>query len=138
MFAECLPLRRVVLVSFLGYSLGNNLGTLIAAAPIRYRFYHRWGLTHTQIVALMSVLALTFWSGVCVLGGVALTLAPIELPAKYALPFGTRTLGIILLSVTAFYGFGLFVLAQTMADRKAAFATAIGWACVGTGVGRGG
>ncbi|MCM2369305.1 UPF0104 family protein [Rhodopirellula sp. ICT_H3.1] len=99
-----LPLRRVALVAFLGYSLGNNLGTLIAAAPIRYRFYHRWGLTHTQIVALMSVLALTFWSGVCVLGGIALTLAPIELPAKYALPFGTRTLGIILLSVTCFYG----------------------------------
>lgn len=99
-----LPLRRVALVSFLGYSLGNNLGTLIAAAPIRYRFYHRWGLTHTQIVALVSVLGLTFWSGVCVLGGVALTLAPVELPEKYALPFGTRTLGIILLSISVFYG----------------------------------
>lgn len=99
-----LPLRRVALVSFLGYSLGNNLGTLIAAAPIRYRFYHRWGLTHTQILALISVLGLTFWSGVCVLGGCSLTLAPIELPAKYALPFGTRTLGVILLSITFAYG----------------------------------
>lgn len=99
-----LPLRRVALVSFLGYSLGNNLGTLIAAAPIRYRFYHRWGLTHTQIVALISVLGLTFWSGVCVLGGISLTLAPVELPAQYALPFGTRTLGILLLSITGIYG----------------------------------
>lgn len=101
---KALPLRRIVLVAFLGYSLGNNLGTLIAAAPIRYRFYHRWGLTHHQIVAVMSLLAITFWSGVCVLGGLVLTLAPIELPTDYQLPFGTRTLGILLLSVALIYG----------------------------------
>lgn len=100
---RALPLRRVSLVAFLGYALGNNLGTLLAAAPIRYRFYHRWGLTHRQIVALMSVLALTFWSGVCVLGGVVLVLHPIELPAKFDLPFGVRTLGAILLSIAVFY-----------------------------------
>ncbi len=39
-----LPLRRVALVSFLGFSLGNNLGTLLAATPLRFRFYTRWGL----------------------------------------------------------------------------------------------
>lgn len=100
---KAIPLRRIALVALLGYSLGNNLGTLIAAAPIRYRFYHRWGLTHRQIVALMSVLALTFWSGVCVLGGIVLTLAPIELPTDYQLPFGTRTLGFVLLSIAIFY-----------------------------------
>ena len=100
---KALPLRRIALVAFLGYSLGNNLGTLIAAAPIRYRFYHRWGLSHGQIVALMSVLALTFWSGVCVLGGVVLTLAPIKLPADYQLPFGTRTLGYALLAIAICY-----------------------------------
>ncbi len=99
-----LPLHRVALVAFIGFALGNNLGTLIAAAPIRYRFYHRWGLNHTQIVALIAVLGTTFWSGVCVLGGVALTLAPIELPTQYAMPFGTRTLGIILLAITLVYG----------------------------------
>lgn len=99
-----LPLRRVALVSFLGYSLGNNLGTLMAAAPIRYRFYHRWGLSHTQILALVSVLGIAFWSSVCLLGGIVLTLAPIELPAKYEMPFGTRTLGIILLSISICYG----------------------------------
>lgn len=101
---KAIPLRRIALVAFLGYSLGNNLGTLIAAAPIRYRFYHRWGLSHGQIVALMGVLALTFWSGVCVLGGVVLTLAPIELPTDYQLPFGTRTLGIVLLAIAVVYG----------------------------------
>ncbi|MEM1224684.1 MAG: YbhN family protein [Planctomycetota bacterium] len=102
---RALPLRRVALVSFIGYALGNNLGTLLAAAPIRYRFYHRWGLTHRQIVALMSVLALTFWSGVCVLGGFVLVIEPIDLPAEVRLPFGTRTLGVILLSIAGLYGF---------------------------------
>jgi len=106
---RALPLRRVALVGFLGFSLGNNLGTLLAAAPIRYRFYHRWGLTHRQIVALISVLALTFWSGVCVLGGIVLVLSPIELPAKFALPFGTRTLGVILLSIVIIYALVCFV-----------------------------
>ena len=39
-----LPLRRVALVSFLGFTLGNNLGTFVAGAPIRFRFYGRWGI----------------------------------------------------------------------------------------------
>lgn len=106
---RALPLRRVALVGFLGYSLGNSLGTLLAAAPIRYRFYHRWGLSHRQIVALMSVLALTFWSGVCILGGSVLVIAPIDLPPQVQLPFGTRTLGVILLSIAGFYATVCFV-----------------------------
>lgn len=118
--ARALPLRRVVLVSFLGYSLGNNLGTLLAAAPIRYRFYHRWGLTHRQIVALMSVLGLTFWSGVCLLGGGVLVITPIDLPPQVGLPFGTRTLGIILLSVAAFYGLVCFVWHRPLVIRGVA------------------
>ena len=98
-----LPLRRVALVSFLGFTLGNNLGTLLAAAPIRYRFYHRWGLSHSQIVALVSVLGLTFWSGICWLGGTLLVIAPIQLPADVDLPFGTRMLGVILLTIAIGY-----------------------------------
>jgi uncharacterized membrane protein YbhN (UPF0104 family) len=98
-----LPLRRVALVSFLGYSLGNNLGTLIAATPIRFRFYTRWGLSASQIVVLIAVLGLTFWSGLWFLGGLVLVAAPIELPEQVALPFGTRTLGFILLSLAVGY-----------------------------------
>lgn len=98
-----LPLRRVSLVSFLGYSLGNNLGTLLAAAPIRFRYYGQWGIPATQIIALVSIMGLTFWSGVWFLGGVVLTLVPIELPADVRLPFGTRALGIALLGVWVSY-----------------------------------
>ena len=98
-----IPLRRVLLVSFLGYSLGNNLGTLLAAAPIRYRFYLRWGLTHRQIVAAMTVLGATFWSGLGLLAGVTLSVAPIPLPPQVPLPFGTQVLGFIALGATGTY-----------------------------------
>lgn len=104
-----LPLRQATLVSFLGFTLGNNLGTLLAAAPIRYRFYRRYGLSNRQIVALMSVLGLTFWSGICFLGGTVLVVAPIDLPADVDLPFGTRTLGAILLVVAISYAVTCFV-----------------------------
>jgi uncharacterized membrane protein YbhN (UPF0104 family) len=98
-----IPLRRVALVSFLGYTLGNNIGTLLAATPIRFRFYTRWGLSPSQIVVLISILGLTFWSGLWFLGGVVLVWVPVELPAQVQLPFGTRTLGVILLSLAVGY-----------------------------------
>ncbi len=107
--ARPLPLRRVALVSFLGYSLGNNLGTFLAAAPIRFRFYSRWGLTPRQIVVLISILGLTFWSGVWFLGGMVLVMVPIDLPDKVSLPFGTQTLGAILLSLAIGYSIVCFV-----------------------------
>lgn len=98
-----LPLRRVVMVGFLGFALGNNLGSLLAATPIRYRFYHRWGLSHSQIMALIGVIALTFWSGLFLISGIVLTIAPIEIPKDIPMPIGTRTLGIILLTLAIAY-----------------------------------
>ncbi len=100
-----LPLRRVALASFLGYSLGNNLGSLLAAAPIRFRFYSRFGLTPRQIAVMISILGLTFWSGLWFLGGAVLVSVPIDLPADTALPFGlgTRAIGVILLSLAIGY-----------------------------------
>ncbi len=98
-----LPLRRVALVSFLGFTLGNNLGTLIAGTPIRYRFYSRWGLKARQIVVLISALGLSFWSGLWFLGGVVLVWVPIDLPESIRLPIGTRTLGAILLIMAVIY-----------------------------------
>ena len=103
-----LPLRRVALVSFVGFSLGNNLGTLLAGAPLRFRFYTRWGLKPRQIVVLISILGLTFWSGLWFLGGVVLVSVPVELPPEVHLPFGTRTLGLIMLSLAIGYSIVCF------------------------------
>ncbi|MEM9828830.1 MAG: lysylphosphatidylglycerol synthase domain-containing protein [Planctomycetota bacterium] len=100
-----LPLRRVALASFLGFSLGNNLGTLLAGTPLRFRFYGRWGIPAGQITALIAVIGLTFWSGLWFLGGCVLTLSPIELPPDLAdkIAVGTRSLGIILLAAALAY-----------------------------------
>jgi len=58
--------RSLGLVSLaLFRSPNNGLGTLIARCPIRVCvFYHRWVTDpHGRSVALISVLGLTFWSG---------------------------------------------------------------------------
>lgn len=104
-----IPLRRVALTAFLGYSLGNNLGTFLAATPIRFRFYSRYGLSPRQIAVMISILGLTFWSGLWFLGGIVLVAVPVELPASVDLPVGTRTLGVILLSLAVGYLFVCFV-----------------------------
>ena len=103
-----LPLRRVSLVSFVGYSMGNNLGFLLAATPLRFRFYSRWGLSPRQIVVLISILGLTFQSGLWFLGGIVLVSVPIDLPSDLELPFGTRTLGVILLTIAVGYAIVCF------------------------------
>lgn len=104
-----LPLRRVALVSFVGYTLGNNLGTLIAATPLRFRFYSRWGLSPAQILALIAFLGLTFWSGVWFLGGLALITTPVPLPPELDLPVGTRTLGVVFMALWLLYLFACFM-----------------------------
>ncbi|MBL6725095.1 MAG: UPF0104 family protein [Rubripirellula sp.] len=109
-----LPLRRVALVSFLGYSLGNNLGTLLAATPIRFRFYSRWGLSPSQIVVVITMLGLSFWSGLWVLGGTVLVAVPVELPDEVPLPVGTRTLGALLLCLASAYLVVCFVWSKPL------------------------
>ncbi len=104
-----LPLRRVALAGFLGYSLGNNLGTLVAGAPIRFHFYSRWGLSPAQIVAMLAFLGLTFWSGICFLGGTVLIFVPVPLPNNIDLPIGTRSLGFVLLATWILYLFACAV-----------------------------
>jgi uncharacterized membrane protein YbhN (UPF0104 family) len=101
--ARSISLRRVALVSIAGFSLGNNLGTLLAAAPIRFRFYSQWGLSPGQIVALISIVGLTFWSGWWFLGGMVLIWVPLKLPDDVALPFSTQTMGFVLISLAILY-----------------------------------
>ena len=98
-----LPLRKVALVGFLGYALGNNLGAVAAGTPIRFRFYAMWGLNARQIMTILAMLMLTFWSGMCWLAGIVLILVPVELPKEVALPFSTRVFGTILLGIAVTY-----------------------------------
>lgn len=105
---RALPLRRVALVGFLGYALGNNLGTLAAATPLRFRLYTSWGVPPRQVMAIVVLLGLTFWSGLCWLGGTVLLAVPVPLPADIRLPLSTRALGAVLLSVGILYALACF------------------------------
>lgn len=98
-----MQLRRVALVSFLGYSLGNNLGTLIAGAPIRLRIYSRFGLRPTEILAIMAFLGLTFWAGATLLSGVTLSFVRLPLPEQLELEVGSRTLGWMMIAIWCTY-----------------------------------
>jgi uncharacterized membrane protein YbhN (UPF0104 family) len=95
---QSLPVRRVALVGFLGYALGNNLGTLVAATPLRFRLYTAWGLKAKQITAIVVILGLAFWSGVFWLGGIVLIAVPIPVPPEVSLPFSTEIFGWALLA----------------------------------------
>lgn len=98
-----LPVRKIALVGFLGYALGNNLGTLVAGTPLRFRLYTAWGLETKQIMAIIAYLGITFWTGVFWLGGLVLLFVPIPVPQELRLPITPQTLGGILLSCGIIY-----------------------------------
>ena len=101
--ARSVPVRRVSLVSVSGFSLGNNLGTILAASPIRFRFYTQWGLSPGHVLALISVIGVTFWSGWIFISGLVLSSVPLQLPEKVKLPLDSQTLGLVLLGIAVFY-----------------------------------
>ncbi len=93
---QSLPLGRIALASFLGYSASNNFGTLLGATTIRLRLYTAWGLSALEIVKLLIVLSLTFWLGLLGLSAAVFVLDPLTVPTGLHLPFvDTRPLGVV-------------------------------------------
>ena len=71
------PLRRVLLTSFIGYGISNNTGHAWASGgSVRYRFYGDAGVPGRDIARISLFLALTFVIGVVTLGAIAILLAP--------------------------------------------------------------
>lgn len=71
------PLRRVLLTSFIGYGISNNTGHAWASGgSVRYRFYSDAGVPARDIARMSLFLALTFVVGVVTLGTGAILLAP--------------------------------------------------------------
>ncbi len=91
------PMRfnRVALASFLGYAVGNNFGLLFGGSTIRYRLYSSWGLSTSDIVRLLFILAITFWIGLFALSGFVFLINPLPVPEGWSwIPFSdTRPLG---------------------------------------------
>jgi len=74
------PVSRVMLGAVVGYALSNVLGWIFGGTAVRYRMYTSWGFSFKEVVALISILSLTFWLGMFLLAGLAFTILPVNLP----------------------------------------------------------
>lgn len=109
-----LPLRHIMVGAIIGYALSNVLGWMIGGTAIRFRLYSSWGFRLIEIIALVSILSVTFWLGMFLLAGIAFVMLPVHLPEHYQelLHFSPHLYGAIFLGVVALY------LAATIFIRK--------------------
>ncbi|AMR81852.1 lysylphosphatidylglycerol synthase domain-containing protein [Cupriavidus nantongensis] len=99
-----LPLRRVMAISYVSYTLSLNLGATLGGAGVRYRLYSRAGLSAPQIWSLFVVVVTTNWLGYAVLAGAILAGELVVLPLEWGIPAAlTRVLGMLMLAIPAAY-----------------------------------
>ena len=104
-----LPWRTAALASFTSYTLSHNLGFgALTGGSARLRIYTAAGLSSAEVVSVVALAGVAFWSGVGVTVGAALIAAP-----------GASVLSGLELSPGATRVIGLGVLAL--------FAAALGW-----------
>ncbi len=100
------PAGRVARVSFLAYAISHNVGfSMLSGTSIRYRYYSRMGVTADELSRIVVSYSITFWLGLCTLGGVSLLVMP---PADGVLPVGVvwqrAAGGLLLAAVVAYLG----------------------------------
>lgn len=97
--------REIAKSSFTSTSISNNVGfNLSTGGYLRYRSYSAYGLTAIQIGKVISFCSITFWAGICFVGGLLLTFYPAGLPsAPFISPLILKTFGGSLLLVLSFY-----------------------------------
>ncbi len=78
-----LSLRRIMTGAIVGYSLSNIFGWMFGGTTVRYRLYSNWGFSLVEIVALLSILSVTFWLGMFLLAGITFVTLPVNMPADY-------------------------------------------------------
>ena len=102
-----LPYRQTALVGFIGYAFSNNIGLAnLAGGSIRYRFYTAWGFSPLEVARIVLFCGLTFWLGLCALGGVVFVVEPMTFPDLLHLPFrSVWPLGLASLLLVGGYGF---------------------------------
>jgi phosphatidylglycerol lysyltransferase len=99
-----MPAANVVLASFLSYAIAHSIGfSMVSGASIRYRFYTRWGVTAAELSQIIVSYAVTFWLGVCVLGGLGLIVAPPDSLIGSTAARWAPVLGVLLLLVPAMF-----------------------------------
>lgn len=100
-----LPLRKVMVGAIIGYALSNVLGWMIGGTAVRFRLYASWGFRLIEVIALVSILSVTFWLGMFLLAGIAFVMLPVHLPAEYQelLHFSPHLYGYAFLGVVGAY-----------------------------------
>lgn len=80
---HALRLRRVLAVAFVCYAFNLNLGAVVGGIGFRYRLYSHAGLRLSTISRVVAFTIASNWSGFLLLGGLALVLDPVPLPAQW-------------------------------------------------------
>jgi uncharacterized membrane protein YbhN (UPF0104 family) len=78
---------------------------MIGGTTVRYRLYSKWGFSMVEIVALLSILSLTFWLGMFLLAGITFVTLEVNIPADISekLILAPHVWGTIFLSAVAAY-----------------------------------
>ncbi len=88
-------LRSSFTSTSISYSIGFNP---LTGGSLRYRLYSAYGLTVLQIGKVITFCSITFWLGICFVGGSLLSFYPIDLPASLSFyEIYLRVLGVCLL-----------------------------------------
>lgn len=99
-----LPLRRVAMVSFVGFVSSYNFGAALGGTSVRFRLYSLWGLSAVEIMKLLAGLAFAFWPGLFATAGIVFLWHPFDIPDRFQFGFdNVRPVGWILLGVVAAY-----------------------------------
>ena len=109
-----IPYPRVALTSFIAYVFSMDLGlSVFGSSAIRYRLYSLWGLSVTEVGAVVAFTTLTFWLGLLGFGGALLAITPITIPDTLHIPLeSTRPIGLALFAGLVGY-LGFSFLRQT-------------------------
>jgi uncharacterized membrane protein YbhN (UPF0104 family) len=102
--------RLTATVSFIAFTFSNNLGMAgMGGAPLRYRYFRSLGIPGADVLRIVAFGYVTFWLGFLALGGVLLSVLPLEVPPDFSLLAGsTRPLGLaLLLGLAGYLAWGL-------------------------------
>ncbi|MEC4892633.1 MAG: lysylphosphatidylglycerol synthase domain-containing protein [Oscillatoria sp. PMC 1051.18] len=100
-----LPWYKTTLAALTSVTISNSLGfALVTGSAIRYRLYSAWGLSQVAIAQVIAYGNLSFWVGMCAVGGVLFVTQPLPIPAILNLPFASmQIVGGIFLSLAIAY-----------------------------------
>ena len=115
-----LPYRRAALASFVGLSIGHNVGfAALSSGAIRYRFYSRWGLSPGDVARLILYCAMTVGLGLAGLGGLALLVRPdLAQEVTGLAPSTVAGLGVVCLTLPVGYLVAAAVVRRPLAIRQ--------------------